>query len=623
MFDPTSFQVAGWSAAFGFLERVGMATFDAIGDRIKSALDYQTELIGQAGNLSNVFRSTYGEGAKLAKAFNIADAKTNAGLPFTNLRNRFRSLLGDDALSTFGNDAKGVERSAQFLGKAAVAFGSVPGVTEFQRQNAASSFITGKTKKDLSRQELFRDPVVKRSLDRAEIQTGINFNGADTNQRFLLFEALVNKIATPEMISRYQNTLTGVLAGAENTLFNPEIGLLSFNRELSQGKVNTSVIGALTRLFVAATKIDGSGLKSFANDVLGFAVSGLNNISQAIENGFGNGLFRGITAVVSGIFDAFRASVEAASFVLNLFLTPLDWILNTFGFLTPAVRLAVGAFTTLLIIGAASLAFNWLSGLVLLVGGLASVGWTSIVSGVLLASKATWIFNGSLLALLANPVVLTGAAIIGGIAAAGFLIWKFWKPLKGFFTGFWDGFLEGIKPSNEALAVMNSILDGIKSALKPVLDMFRDIGRAIQPAVAGVGNFFNLNQAEEGNSKQKGVDSGKIIGTGFKAGLKLFSPLGLIPGFADGNQLGQAIAKEASKMPNGANAQLAVVNSSEAILNRQQQSQILSSKKESIVLNVGGITINGNNPEEIAQMLEENLEKMLNRVYQRKSIGLA
>lgn len=39
------------------------------------------------------------------------------------------------------------------------------------------------------------------------------------------------------------------------------------------------------------------------------------------------------------------------------------------------------------------------------------------------------------LALMANPIGL----IIGGIAAAGFLIYKYWEPIKGFVTRLWDG----------------------------------------------------------------------------------------------------------------------------------------------------------------------------------------
>lgn len=618
MFNPTSFQAGGWISAFNMIERAGIAAFSVIGDQIKNALDYQTSLIGQAGNLSNVFRNTYGEGAKLAKAFNIADAKANAGLPFGALRGRFRQLLGDDALTAFGDTEEGINRSVGFLGKAAVAFGSVPGVTEFQRQNAASAFITGKTRGDLSRQELYRDPVINRSLDQAEIETGINFEGADTNQRFLLMEAFVNKIATPEMISRYQNTLSGALSGLENQLFNPEIGILSFNRELQQGNVSSSVIGSLTRLFVAATKVDGSGFTIFADQVLGFAVNGINSLATAIEGGFGSGLLRGFGAFATGIFLGLQAAVEGLTFAFNLFAVPLDFILNTFTFLSPVITYVTGAFTLLLAVGAANLTFSWVSGLASMVGTLANIGWTTIVSGLSLASKATWIFNGTLMSLLTNPVVLTGAAILGGIAAAGFLVWKFWKPLKGFFSGFWDGFLEGIKPSNEALAVFNAIVENIKNALNPVIEGFRSIGRAVQPAFNSVGSLFNMNQAGEGESRSSGAQFGNIVGGGLKAGLKMFTPLGLIPGLAGGNELGQALSRESSKMPSGAKAQLAVINSSEAVLNRQQQSQIRNS--QGMTVNIGGITIKGSNPEEIAMMLENNLENILNRVYEKRSL---
>lgn len=42
-------------------------------------------------------------------------------------------------------------------------------------------------------------------------------------------------------------------------------------------------------------------------------------------------------------------------------------------------------------------------------------------------------------ALVANPV----GAIVAGIATAAFLIWKYWEPIKGFFSNLWDGLKKG------------------------------------------------------------------------------------------------------------------------------------------------------------------------------------
>jgi hypothetical protein len=139
--------------------------------------------------------------------------------------------------------------------------------------------------------------------------------------------------------------------------------------------------------------------------------------------------------------------------------------------------------------------------------------------------------NALNISMMANPVGL----VVGAIVAGTFLIWKYWKPLVGFFK---DG-LEGLKTG---LAPIKPSLDAIGQALKPLTDAF--------------GNFFG--QVEGG---AKGADSaifkimetvGKLItkitqGWSYIANLK-----GLLNGNAGIDHNGNVVRYD--KKPDGSHA---------------------------------------------------------------------
>jgi phage-related tail protein len=49
---------------------------------------------------------------------------------------------------------------------------------------------------------------------------------------------------------------------------------------------------------------------------------------------------------------------------------------------------------------------------------------------------------GGGLSMLLSPIGLVGAAFV----AAGVLIWKYWGPIKAFFSGFFTGVIQGLAP---------------------------------------------------------------------------------------------------------------------------------------------------------------------------------
>jgi TP901 family phage tail tape measure protein len=132
-----------------------------------------------------------------------------------------------------------------------------------------------------------------------------------------------------------------------------------------------------------------------------------------------------------------------------------------------------------------------------------------LVSGLRSATVAVRTFS---VALLTNPITW----IVVAIAAAAFLIWKFWKPIAGFFSGLWAG---------------------IKAGLTPLMPLFNRFAQAFAPALGPLktlwGWFARLfSQVEDtgGAAHSLGVQVGKAIGNAIVWVVKLGSAVFSLPG---------------------------------------------------------------------------------------------
>ena len=97
--------------------------------------------------------------------------------------------------------------------------------------------------------------------------------------------------------------------------------------------------------------------------------------------------------------------------------------------------------------------FPWLGRLV---GGLAA-GFGTFVVGLTAVTAATWLWNA---ALLANPIGLVVAAVVGAVA----LIVTFWGPITDFFKGLWTGVKDIFSSAWEGIvAGLGAAWENIKS----------------------------------------------------------------------------------------------------------------------------------------------------------------
>ncbi|VDR26531.1 Phage-related minor tail protein [Raoultella terrigena] len=99
---------------------------------------------------------------------------------------------------------------------------------------------------------------------------------------------------------------------------------------------------------------------------------------------------------------------------------------------------------------------------------------------------------GGALSFLLSPIGLIGAAFV----AAGLLIWRYWEPIKAFFTGFFTGVVQSLSPLRDAFASFSPILESVGEGVKSVWQWFTNLLSPIQTSkdtldkCASAGNTF-------------------------------------------------------------------------------------------------------------------------------------
>ncbi len=110
--------------------------------------------------------------------------------------------------------------------------------------------------------------------------------------------------------------------------------------------------------------------------------------------------------------------------------------------------------------------------------------WVATSPLRLLGSIGGTVFGalGSVIGFLLSPIGLLVAALVG----AGILIYKYWEPIKAFFSGFFTGLIEGLRPVREAFAPLAPIFDGIGSAIGRVWNWFTQLLSPVESSKASM-----------------------------------------------------------------------------------------------------------------------------------------
>ncbi|MDU4434475.1 MAG: phage tail tape measure protein [Pluralibacter gergoviae] len=83
---------------------------------------------------------------------------------------------------------------------------------------------------------------------------------------------------------------------------------------------------------------------------------------------------------------------------------------------------------------------------------------------------------GGALSFLLSPIGLIGADFV----AAGVLIWRYWEPIKAFFTGFFSGVTQALSPVIETFASFSPILESVSGWVKSIWEWFGNLLSPIQ-----------------------------------------------------------------------------------------------------------------------------------------------
>ncbi|WP_380198253.1 phage tail tape measure protein [Klebsiella pneumoniae] len=142
--------------------------------------------------------------------------------------------------------------------------------------------------------------------------------------------------------------------------------------------------------------------------------------------------------------------------------------------LTQTLILVGGALTVFAgAVGIASIAASFILGpLAKLRLMLSMIGISSITAtgGI---SKLGMAFSG-LRVILASLLTIPGA-ILAAFVIAGFLIWRYWEPIKAFFSGLFSGAMQALTPFRDTLATFSPILESVSNGVKSVWEWFTNL----------------------------------------------------------------------------------------------------------------------------------------------------
>lgn len=173
-----------------------------------------------------------------------------------------------------------------------------------------------------------------------------------------------------------------------------------------------------------------------------------------------------------------------------------------------AILVAGGLTAVRLGVLATQFAFTFLRGGALNVIGLFT-RLSPMVSAAGWALRLASVAMGALGAAIAATPIGWVVAGIAAIAAGGALVYKYWEPLKAFFSGFFDGLLSGLAPIGQSIATAFApVVDFLAPIVVPVLDT---IGGWVKSAVSWFGDLLTPIDAASQTTAAFG-EAGKACG---------------------------------------------------------------------------------------------------------------
>ncbi len=442
-----------------------------------SALREQAEALGAATSFS---ATEAGQGMQFLAMAGFRANDILAAMPgMLDLAKAGATDLGESAdiasnvMSGFGLEADQMTRVADVM------------TATFTRSNVTLSML-GETMKYVA-------PIAKEagtSIEDASAMAGLLGNvGIQATQAGTALRAIHNRLAAPPAAAAKALDDLGVSVRDAEGNMRPMVDILAEVAKKTEGLGSADRLGAFKAIagaeagasFAALVDQGGAGeITKFADvlrnslgesarvaremadnaagDIKAFtsAVEGLNIALTATNDAPLRDLIQSATGIVRGVRDWVKENpklagtlVKVAAATAGLMFVAGSLAVAVAGFLGP-FAMAKFALTALGI--KAGLATGGLSLIAKAAGGLATVAKVAfpIVAGGIRAIGV---------ALAANPI----GAIIAAIAGAAFLIYRYWEPIKAFFSGLWDGIVTIFTGAWDSIV---GKLEALKSPLK-------------------------------------------------------------------------------------------------------------------------------------------------------------
>ena len=592
--------------------------FQGLSKSVSEASDIQLNNITGAGTFAALTGKSYGEATKFIDKMNLSLAKTAATLPGTTQGYKDIALgIMDNLLPAF-QDANGVVNEEEFLkGITNITtglgvLGAASNVASSDISKFTGKFMGGASMAELS-QLLFAEAnpaflsIMQRKLD----ESGKKLEQLTVNERKTILEAVQKELVTPEVIAAASNSLGGLLEGLKSSLFEQTTGMFGLLRDLDEEtEGEQSAFSAIQRIFVKLfgnngifptignimrdLGIDADPMKMLSSGLgkLGRFLDGLKQLLWLIDDvglkDLPYELGTKIGEFINKVIDPSKATEHVKK------MGELIWK-------------GIKGFTETLGTSLATLDSTSIS---VIMGG--------IITGAIVAALIPPLLSGiAALGVAMAGFAVAPVAILGVLGALAVIqIVKNWDEVKAGLTWFFTGLGKVIKGTAEGIfTVISGIITGDWSVMKTG---FKQIGDAAKKVIDGVKGIINTILGKLPGAQQANLDEAakkaedKYNQAYFnKYGVWPDSAYGL-PNAATGMNYGGLLAaasREAKQAPSGSS--LVVANSSEAILNKGQQSQLLNSIGNRGGVTIGNITVNSNasDPREVAKEVIRTLNQ--------------
>ncbi|NEU81499.1 hypothetical protein [Nostoc sp. UIC 10630] len=638
----------------------------ALTAKFKEAADIQLNNISAASTYAALTGRNF---ADAEKVFSNLDKRINqiaSSLPGSTEEYKKLALGIQDNLVPAFVDANGVFDEGAFLN----------GLTDITRgmgflaaaSNVASKDVSKFTAKFLggsSISELEKllfaesNPAFLSLVQKKLSESGKKLEKLTVKERKQILEAVQGQLVTEDTIKAAGNSVNGLLESLKDKLFNPSQGIFGLLKDLDdKTEGNQSVLNAFNDTLKALLGDNGlfatvgsllNKLGIDPNGILKYLKGGINNVTKWVESlnatlSFTNSssnnmeeLKRKLGEGVSNFFNSFNfenigngIGDRINSFTNLASKLNFDYIFSTLG--KKIAGIINGFSNTVDIEKLGRLIFKGVSGLIngigTLIGNLNPKSVDLLVDTLLVVGLLPYVTSVALtLAAASSPVGL--GAIIGAFIT---------KRIIDNWQGIVDNFIPWLENIGKFFtSTFKLIVDVFRADLPSVMQDVRDLIEAVRKIIheplqtikdafiTATGNETdeNLRGADVDNHNKdvivnrvkKAIQEGRLSKEAGAAQIRALDT----PNAANGLNVGSlmsAISREQKAAPAGAG--IVIANSTEAILNRQQQSQLASSIGRGGGLNIGSIVIHtaATNGQEIAETVMQHIADQYNKFSQ-------